>query len=256
MEVSLDDNDGEYTIVGDKLTFNDKDPYQSDYDFTVNGSISYSRTFKNLNWQAWFMPFDMTITDELLSDYEFAKFAGTYTDAKGDFYLTIVKMKSGDILFGNKAYFIKAKSTGNKTITPGSTSIFTSSPSNHLEMYSAEQKIEVIGNYEEKIATADDCDWYAYGGGTYQKPSIGQSLYPMRFYLTITLRSDNYYAPAAPFAKIDLMLIGDDGDEPTDINSISKPELSSGRMYNLNGQAVGNDFKGVVVKNGKKYINR
>ena len=202
------------------------------------------------------MPFDMTITDELLSDYEFAKFAGTYTDAKGDFYLTIVKMKSGDILYGNRAYFIKAKSTGEKTITPGSTSIFTSSTSNHLVMYSAEQKIEVIGNYEKKTATAADCDWYAYGGGTYQKPSVGQSLDPMRFYLTITARSDNYYdLPPAPFAKIDLMLIGDD-DEPTDINSISKSELSSDRIYNLNGQAVGNDFKGVVVKNGKKYINR
>ena len=253
----LTKEDGKYFLkTDDGFTLKDAVSYLAPVGFTVMGDLTYTRTFNNTGWQAWFVPFDMTITDDLLNDYEFAKFAGTYTDATGQFFITIVKMKSGDILLGNRAYFIKSKSTGEKAITVSNAEFCGSGNKYDLVMHSAEQKITVTGIYEKKTATADDCNWYAYGGGTYQQPAVGQSLNPMRFYLTITPRSDNYYdLPPAPYAKIDLMLIGDN-DEPTDINSISKAESDSERMYNLNGQAVGKDFKGVVVKNGKKYINR
>ena len=253
--VLLTKGDGKYYLeASDGFTLKDAVSYLAPVGFTVMGNLTYARTFNNTGWQAWFVPFDMTITDKLLNDYEFAKFAGTYTDATGQFFITIVKMKSGDTLLGNRAYFIKSKSTGEKAITVSNAEVCGSGNKYDLVMHSAEQEITVTGIYEKKTATSDDCNWYAYGGGTYQQPAVGQSLNPMRFYLTITPRSDNYYdLPPAPYAKIDIMVIG---DEPTDINSISKAESDSERMYNLNGQAVGKDFKGVVVKNGKKYINR
>lgn len=42
--------------------------------------------------------------------------------------------------------------------------------------------------------------------------------------------------------------------DPTGINEITVEENESNAMFNLVGQPVGNNAKGIVVKNGKKYI--
>ena len=38
------------------------------------------------------------------------------------------------------------------------------------------------------------------------------------------------------------------------IRSISKPTTASASTYNLQGQRVSNSYKGVIIRNGKKYI--
>lgn len=47
---------------------------------------------------------------------------------------------------------------------------------------------------------------------------------------------------------------------PGDTNGISNVNTTvagdNAPMYNLAGQKVGNDFKGIVVKNGKKFVNK
>ena len=40
----------------------------------------------------------------------------------------------------------------------------------------------------------------------------------------------------------------------TGINSVVNGNAASGNIYNLNGQRVTNNFKGIVVKNGKKFV--
>ena len=42
--------------------------------------------------------------------------------------------------------------------------------------------------------------------------------------------------------------------DPSGINSVSNNNVVSGKAYNLAGQAVSKNFKGIVVKNGKKYV--
>ena len=42
--------------------------------------------------------------------------------------------------------------------------------------------------------------------------------------------------------------------DPSGINSVSNDNVVSGKAYNLAGQAVSKNFKGIVVKNGKKYV--
>ena len=44
------------------------------------------------------------------------------------------------------------------------------------------------------------------------------------------------------------------GTDPSGINSVSNNNVVSGKAYNLAGQAVSKNFKGIVVKNGKKYV--
>lgn len=53
-----------------------------------------------------------------------------------------------------------------------------------------------------------------------------------------------------------LSLIFDD-DETTGINNPTPSlHIGEGPMYNLAGQKVGKDYKGIVIVNGKKYINK
>ena len=48
---------------------------------------------------------------------------------------------------------------------------------------------------------------------------------------------------------------GTDPENPgTGINNVVNGNAASGNIYNLNGQRVTNNFKGIVVKNGKKFV--
>ena len=46
-----------------------------------------------------------------------------------------------------------------------------------------------------------------------------------------------------------------DNSEPTGIDAIQQRE-EDGRRYNLNGQRVGRDYKGIVIMNGKKVLKK
>lgn len=46
--------------------------------------------------------------------------------------------------------------------------------------------------------------------------------------------------------------------DPEAVAEIDVPSatVSTPYIYNLSGQRVGEDFKGIIIKNGKKYLNR
>ena len=45
------------------------------------------------------------------------------------------------------------------------------------------------------------------------------------------------------------------GTDPAGINNVFMDNNdASGKIYNLNGQRVTSNFKGIVVKNGKKFV--
>lgn len=62
------------------------------------------------------------------------------------------------------------------------------------------------------------------------------------------------YVPVKAEAKGDYEMIFD-GDV-TSINLVPTTEKIGGTMYNLNGMKVNASYKGIVVKNGKKFINK
>ena len=43
-------------------------------------------------------------------------------------------------------------------------------------------------------------------------------------------------------------------NDPTGINAVKAGEKTDAPLYNLNGQRVSDNYKGIVVKNGKKYV--
>lgn len=41
---------------------------------------------------------------------------------------------------------------------------------------------------------------------------------------------------------------------PTGISSVKSEAAQNGKTYNLAGQQVSDSYKGLVIKNGKKYV--
>jgi hypothetical protein len=69
-----------------------------------------------------------------------------------------------------------------------------------------------------------------------------------RAYITIPSASAN--------AKPRLNLVFG-GDEATSIDAVEGGNAAdNGAIYNLSGQRVGKDYKGIVIKNGKKVMMR
>lgn len=46
--------------------------------------------------------------------------------------------------------------------------------------------------------------------------------------------------------------------KPTAIgtNNVDADKTADGKKYNINGQLVGKDFKGIYIMNGKKHLNK
>jgi hypothetical protein len=47
-----------------------------------------------------------------------------------------------------------------------------------------------------------------------------------------------------------------DEEEPDGISVVKNSNSVNAPAYNLAGQKVSNDFKGIVVKDGKKFVNK
>ena len=62
------------------------------------------------------------------------------------------------------------------------------------------------------------------------------------------------HCPASLSARIHVVFV--DEDEATAIMSAKKSVKENGAIYNLAGQKVNASYKGVVIKNGKKYIQK
>ncbi len=83
------------------------------------------------------------------------------------------------------------------------------------------------------------------------------------FYTGATLNNGSIYVisskvPSAS-GRLNIVFLDEDGnieDEATAIKSIEKKADNNGVRYNLAGQKVGASYKGVVIKDGKKYIQK
>ena len=86
-------------------------------------TTTLTKTFNNTGWNAFFVPFDFTLTQEMLDAFDFAKlYAITLKNGSGSQLLSYVEANDGDKI---KAYFpclIKAKVKGVQSLNVGSVS--------------------------------------------------------------------------------------------------------------------------------------
>lgn len=221
-------------------------------------NVEYVRTFKNTLWQPWYMPFDVTLTEELLKDFKFAEFAGAFTYENGEMFITVVTVKEGGTIKANTPYMVKSLKTDGTTpvtMTVSNTTLHQTEELTCQMMQSSKLNFTFSGLYNTKQATSSDYGWYYYTNkNTYSMASNAGTakVGPMRFFFTIEPRQDSPYQADVTPSEIKIQTIDDD---VVGIDVINKKKLT-GNAYNLNGQAVGNDFKGFVILNGKMIFKK
>lgn len=98
------------------------------------------------------------------------------------------------------------------------------------------------GNWKEKLET-DGTQWIVKNDGIQASvvKANGTKISPFRAYFT--------GIPEGAPAKLNFI----DG-EATGINGVNAEAAADGAIYNLAGQKVSAAYKGIVIKNGKKYL--
>ena len=252
----LDKNDEKYTIVGDKLTFTDKDFYQSDYDFTVDGTLTYTRDVSPFigKWQAWFVPFDLTLTSDDLAKFDAAQVAGVLTDNDGQPVIAFKKMKNGEKMKANIPYVIRPKSGIAQEISLHLLNLeFHSSATTPFVIQSAYDNFTLGGIYEAQ----QNSNWYALTkDGVFKKMNgtPAPTLQPQRIWMTVTPREDDPYATKSVSTTrsigtkstaipdvIRIVVLGDDGSPE------GKP-VREAKIINTNGQSVNRIQRGQVYR--------
>ena len=241
------------------VDFMDGDSFLNDTDWKAD--VNYTRTFNNTSWQPWYVPFDMTLTSELMEDFAFAKIEGVViedqntADASDDAtFISIVRLPEGSVIKGNVPYFVQAKSTGEKTISVENTTV-KATESFSFSVNSASNVFTFTGIYEPRTSTAEDCNaWYYFSGGQFCQPGrAGITLKAMRFYMTIAERADNPYATASAGGS-KVIGIREVGDGATDIDTTSAYLAApvDDAVYDLMGRRVSNPQHGLYIVNGQK----
>lgn len=226
----------------------------------VNGvNTTLTKNYTNTGWNSFFVPFDFTLTEEMLTHFEFATlYATALENGNGSSVISYIKKKAGDKIAAFFPCLIKAKATGEQklyfdevdyksNVTPtdcsSTTELYTFYPVME-NTYIAAKKGYYLNS--EKNSFVYNIHPEAY-------------LPPLTYYMTIQDRGDmSYIEPANGGAsKAKICVIGE--NEPTGITDIADEAANaSGKVYNLQGVVVGNTTeglpKGVYIKNGRKII--
>lgn len=226
----------------------------------VNGvSTTLTKNYNNTGWNAFFVPFDFTLTDEMLTHFEFATlYATALENGNGSPVISYIKKKAGDKIAAFFPCLIKAKATGEQKLNVGvvdyKSNVTSKDCSSITELYTFHPVTEntyIAAKHGYYLNSEQNSFVY----NTHPEAHIR----PLRYYMTIQDRATmSYIEPANGGAsKAKICVIGE--DEPTGITDlVDDAANASGKVYNLQGVVVGNTTeglpKGVYIKNGRKII--
>ena len=194
---------------------------------TYSLGLSYTRTVAEGDFGTICLPYDGTVEGATLYSI-----AGKEMD--GEAVKNLVLAEVGEVLMGGKPYVFKATASELKVS-------YTS------DEYTAADKYQGLhGTYDAIKALPADGTVYVISQNKFWCVNSNVSCGANRAYIVL---SEVEEASAA-----NNLIIGN-GNLADGINAVVVAPANS-KMYNLNGQAVGADYKGVVIMNGKKMFNK
>lgn len=222
-------------------------------------NTTLTKNYTNTGWNAFFVPFDFTLTEEMLNNFEFATlYATALENGNGSPVISYIMKKAGDKIAAFFPCLIKAKVTGEQKLNVGVVDYKSNVTPNDC---SSTTEIYTFHPVMENTYIADKHGYYLNSEQNSFVYNNNPKAYvqPLRYYMTIQDRGDmSYIEPANGGAsKAKICVIGE--DEPTGITDLVDDAASaSGKVYNLQGVVVGNTTeglpKGVYIKNGRKII--
>ncbi len=225
-----------------------------------NVDVTYTRNFKNTNWQPLYVPFRMSY-DDWKDNFEVAKLLTIHSyDMDGDgeidkMKFEFVKVKKGT-LRENHPYLIRAIQTGEKTISLKNTDVYAAE-SKTIECSSTEQVYKFTGVYEPQTGLKSK-GYYVMGGGSLGLPtSDALSMGAYRWYMQIVDKESQVIVTPVQSAKIVVVDSMDDG-ETTGItvleSAASAQDADKEAIYDASGMRQQSMRKGLnIIKmpNGK-----
>lgn len=230
----------------------------SDESFTLEedllcDKITYIRNFKNTNWQALYVPFEIPV-ENIKDDFVVAYINDVHQfddDDDGTIDRTqveAIKFTNG-VLKANYPYMIRAKVAGEKTITVTDATLYAAEE-NSIDCSSVFDTYTFTGTYS-KIPAAElpkEEGYYALSGGAWKNIAAGTSLGAFRMYMKIDSRD----ASASVQARaIEMRVIGDDGVTAIENVGFDTPETKT-ITFDMQGRRVENPTKGLYIVDGKK----
>ena len=224
----------------------------------ANVTTTLTKTFSSTGWNALFVPFDFTLTAEMLNDFEFAKLYAVIAENNAP-VVNFKTVAANDKISAYSPYLIKAKTAGSHSLNVGAVTY----KSNAGEPPYSATIDEVYTFYPvmENTYTAAEKGYYLDSEQNSFVYSVNEKTYvpPLRYYMTMwDKNAEDYIVPTSGGAsKVKFCVIGE--DEPTGITDlVDDAANASGKVYNLQGVVVGNTTeglpKGVYIKNGRKII--
>lgn len=224
----------------------------------ANVTTTLTKTFSSTGWNAFFVPFDFTLTAEMLNDFEFAKLYAVIAESNAP-VVNFKTVAANDKISAYSPYLIKAKTAGSHSLNVGAVTYKSNAGEPPYtatidEIYTFYPVMEITYTAVEKGYYLDsEQNSFVYNKN--EKACVP----PLRYYMTMwDKNAKDYIVPTSGGAsKVKFCVIGE--DEPTGITDMVDDAASaSGKIYNLQGVVVGNTTeglpKGVYIKNGRKII--
>ena len=224
----------------------------------ANVTTTLTKTFSSTGWNAFFVPFDFTLTAEMLNDFEFAKLYAVIAENNAP-VVNFKTVAANDKISAYSPYLIKAKTAGSHSLNVGAVTYKSNAGEPPYtatidEIYTFYPVMEITYTAVEKGYYLDsEQNSFVYNKN--EKANVP----PLRYYMTMwDKNAEDYIVPTSGGAsKVKFCVIGE--DEPTGITDmVDDAANASGKIYNLQGVVVGNTTeslpKGVYIKNGRKII--
>ena len=224
-------------------------------------NTTLTKNYTNTGWNSFFVPFDFTLTDEMLNDFEFVTlYAITLENGNGIPVISYKRAKAGDKIAAFFPCLIKAKATGKQKLYFGEVDYKS------IKGVAPQYSCSTTEQYTFHPVMENTC--LVAKKGYYLNSEKNSFVYnihpeaylpPFLYYMTIQDKATmSYIVPDNGGAsKAKICVIGE--NEPTGITDlVDEAASASGKVYNLQGVVVGNTTeglpKGVYIKNGRKII--
>ena len=218
--------------------------------------VTYTRNFTNTKWQALYLPFSLKYED-WKDDFEIAYISAirqrdTNDDGNmNETALEVIKMNSGSTV-PNTPYLIRAKETGEKTLSVENTTVYPAE-NNSVDCTTTTTRYTFTGTYKSfSLLEIYKNSYYVVNDNKLNRATSTFSIKPYYWYMTIKSRNSSY-ATYNPAKEITISVLGE--EEATGIRQlrITNDELP---IYDMNGRVVSEKTlkPGVYVKNGRKFV--
>ncbi len=227
------------------------------YSVTLSGRTLY----KDGSWNTLCLPFNIVLAGSPLEGAVVKKMLKT-SNLDGN-TLTLNFSDDPTIIEAGVPYIVKWEKPAGYDDNPGNFDIqnpvfvvvtFKNADPESKKIVSNDEKVEFTGNYSPKTLEAGEGIYYLGSGNKLYTPSSERTMNSFRacFYVDLS---------AAQNIKRITLNFGDD-EVVTEIlevenfndNAYDNANGEEGIMYNLAGQRVSSDYKGVVIKNGIKVM--